>query len=610
MESTSTPDHGRQSRGLSRFWPVHGTPAPEQRQPDDAGTPEPESDAGSPEGGSSGAALSGGSSGAALSGGSAGAALSGGSSVALSGGAFPAADAGPVAGSGSTGEQPQVDAVRPSLRAGETQMVALGSRRLPEIVNGRPPGQGGFPPPETEREERAAEPGPRHGGPPIPTALPLPPSRLPFGTGPENESFRAPASPLGSGSPFGPASPFGPRPARGSSGDGGGRDPRAGTPPRHDDAGRRDSAVGPDRIGEDRRRRDSQRSRAAQGWATLPTSGIPTLAGRPTIDEAVADAPVAGSPADRARSASEDAAEAPDARSRPFGGIAGDSADDGSRTPDGNAGDNATGRRGRDGEPHVVAPRRSTTLDDADEPRPHAGRRAAPGTADEVDDRSPDAEAGGADAVPDASTMDVATPDGTSANDGRDDNSEAGAAAEAATGRDGTTEVEAGRDGALPAGTDRDDTGMADSGRDETAPAGAGVTADTDSTSAETGGADPATAGAPVAGDARPNAEDRSDTPLRPGDVEETLIVFWDDKAIERFRGEWHEVKADFVDDPVAALTRAHDLITEAVDDLSEALLAERDQLDPLRTTSTPDTESMRMAMRGYREFLDRILAL
>ena len=88
------------------------------------------------------------------------------------------------------------------------------------------------------------------------------------------------------------------------------------------------------------------------------------------------------------------------------------------------------------------------------------------------------------------------------------------------------------------------------------------------------------------------------------------LIAFWDDKAIERFRSEWHEVKADFVDDPVAALTRAHDLITEAVDDLSEALLAERDQLDPLRTTSTPDTESMRMAMRGYREFLDRILAL
>jgi hypothetical protein len=60
----------------------------------------------------------------------------------------------------------------------------------------------------------------------------------------------------------------------------------------------------------------------------------------------------------------------------------------------------------------------------------------------------------------------------------------------------------------------------------------------------------------------------------------------------------------------VTALTRAHDLLTEAVHELTEALLAERDDLDPLRSTSTPDTESMRMAMRGYREFLDRILAL
>ena len=60
----------------------------------------------------------------------------------------------------------------------------------------------------------------------------------------------------------------------------------------------------------------------------------------------------------------------------------------------------------------------------------------------------------------------------------------------------------------------------------------------------------------------------------------------------------------------MAALTRAHDLLTEAVNELTESLLAERDGLDPLQTTSTPDTESMRMAMRGYREFLDRIMAL
>jgi hypothetical protein len=101
-----------------------------------------------------------------------------------------------------------------------------------------------------------------------------------------------------------------------------------------------------------------------------------------------------------------------------------------------------------------------------------------------------------------------------------------------------------------------------------------------------------------------------TDSPMRPGDIGESAIAFWDDEAVTHFRSQWHEVKADFVDDPVSALTRAHDLLTEAVNELTEALLAERDELDPLRTTATPDTESMRMAMRGYREFLDRILAL
>jgi hypothetical protein len=98
--------------------------------------------------------------------------------------------------------------------------------------------------------------------------------------------------------------------------------------------------------------------------------------------------------------------------------------------------------------------------------------------------------------------------------------------------------------------------------------------------------------------------------PLRPGDINQIQIAFWDDEAVAHYRSAWHEVKGEFVDDPVTALTRAHDLLTEAVNELTEALLAERDELDPLRATATPDTESMRMAMRGYREFLDRILAL
>jgi hypothetical protein len=110
---------------------------------------------------------------------------------------------------------------------------------------------------------------------------------------------------------------------------------------------------------------------------------------------------------------------------------------------------------------------------------------------------------------------------------------------------------------------------------------------------------------------AAPDDDDQQDDgALRPGDVAEGKIAFWDEDATRHFRAAWHEVKAEFVDDPVTALTRAHDLLTDAVNELTESLLAERDELDPLRGSATPDTESMRMAMRGYREFLERILGL
>ncbi|MFI1987994.1 hypothetical protein [Actinoplanes sp. NPDC020271] len=102
--------------------------------------------------------------------------------------------------------------------------------------------------------------------------------------------------------------------------------------------------------------------------------------------------------------------------------------------------------------------------------------------------------------------------------------------------------------------------------------------------------------------------DDLSAEPAAEGSVIRPTV--WDEDAARHFRAAWHEVKAEFVDDPVNALTRAHDLLTDAVNELTEVLLAERDDLDPLRGTDTPDTESMRMAMRGYREFLDRILSL
>jgi hypothetical protein len=95
-----------------------------------------------------------------------------------------------------------------------------------------------------------------------------------------------------------------------------------------------------------------------------------------------------------------------------------------------------------------------------------------------------------------------------------------------------------------------------------------------------------------------------------PGEVAEPAIALWSDEAAEQVRDQWRDLQVQFVDDPTAAVNGAKSLVTEAVQELADTLLAAQDALDPFRGTERVDTETMRVAMRSYREFLDRVLAL
>lgn len=97
---------------------------------------------------------------------------------------------------------------------------------------------------------------------------------------------------------------------------------------------------------------------------------------------------------------------------------------------------------------------------------------------------------------------------------------------------------------------------------------------------------------------------------LRPGDVAEEPIAVWSEEAAQRLRADWRDLQVLFIDDPGEAVAGAKELVTTAVRLLSENLLAEQEQFDPHRSGIDPDTEAMRVAMRRYREFLDRVLAL
>ncbi|MEH1030896.1 hypothetical protein Q3V37_12590 [Micromonospora profundi] len=74
------------------------------------------------------------------------------------------------------------------------------------------------------------------------------------------------------------------------------------------------------------------------------------------------------------------------------------------------------------------------------------------------------------------------------------------------------------------------------------------------------------------------------------------------------FRDRWRDVQLRFVDDPHAAAGEAQSLVEEAIQALSSALAAQKNKLGGWQDAGSADTEQLRMAVRNYRDFLDRVL--
>ncbi|MGC5291370.1 hypothetical protein [Micromonospora sp. DT231] len=81
-----------------------------------------------------------------------------------------------------------------------------------------------------------------------------------------------------------------------------------------------------------------------------------------------------------------------------------------------------------------------------------------------------------------------------------------------------------------------------------------------------------------------------------------------DTDTAQGFRDRWRDVQLRFVDDPHAAAGEAQSLVEEAIQALSSALAAQKNTLGGWQDAGSADTEQLRMAVRNYRDFLDRVL--
>lgn len=98
-------------------------------------------------------------------------------------------------------------------------------------------------------------------------------------------------------------------------------------------------------------------------------------------------------------------------------------------------------------------------------------------------------------------------------------------------------------------------------------------------------------------------------TPGRISNAEDAGAVLFGDADVDRFRGQWRELQAEFVDDPMTAVQSADRLVGDVLGSLSETFAAHKQELESQwQGGGTGETEELRVAMRRYRSFLDQLL--
>ena len=77
------------------------------------------------------------------------------------------------------------------------------------------------------------------------------------------------------------------------------------------------------------------------------------------------------------------------------------------------------------------------------------------------------------------------------------------------------------------------------------------------------------------------------------------------------FRSRWDAVQIGFVDDPRQAVRKADELVAQVMKNLEETFSSERAKFeDRADTADSASTENLRVALRHYRSFFQRLLSL
>jgi hypothetical protein len=117
----------------------------------------------------------------------------------------------------------------------------------------------------------------------------------------------------------------------------------------------------------------------------------------------------------------------------------------------------------------------------------------------------------------------------------------------------------------------------------------------------DTGATSGAASGATASHADRPSNDDT-------GDGERAALVTRD--RADSYSARWDSVKGEFVDEPRSAVRNADALVGELLDELQELFKQQRTQIEEGLDRDETSTEDLRVALRRYRSFFDRLLSI
>jgi hypothetical protein len=92
---------------------------------------------------------------------------------------------------------------------------------------------------------------------------------------------------------------------------------------------------------------------------------------------------------------------------------------------------------------------------------------------------------------------------------------------------------------------------------------------------------------------------------------EEDSPALFDQDALESFRTRWGTIQTGFVDNPGGAVKQADELVAAVMKRLAEVFADERANLEQAWAKGDDvSTEDLRVALRRYRSFFDRLLSV